>query len=430
MKATAEKLEKSKAQLTIEVPVEDFEKSMDKAYHIVVKKVNIPGFRKGKAPRRLLENIYGREALLEEALNDAVPKYYMEALEQFKEEYTAVSDPHYEIVQTEKGQPLIFKASFDTKPEVTLGQYKGLELEKVSSEVKPEDVDKEIAATQQRYAKLSVTEGPASLYDVLTIDFLGKVDGQPFSDGEGKDYPLTLGSHSFIPGFEEQLIGAQKDETKDIEVTFPQDYHAKELAGKAAVFTVNVKEIKRKELSPLDDEFAKDVSEFETLQELRQDIENKLKEAAQKEAEQELNSNAVKKAVDNASVDIPESMFENRVNRMIEDVAYRLNQQGIAFDYYLKATNSDLEAMRKTYRPNAEVQVKTDLVLEAIAKAEELKASPEDVEREIGKIAEQVKREPAEIRELMGKQGQISAMEYSIMIDKAVDLLVKEAIIS
>lgn len=430
MKVSAEKLNKTQAQIVVEVPEEQFEASLQKAYQIVVKKVNIPGFRKGKAPRRILENIYGREALLEEALQDAVPKAYFQALEQLKDEYTAVSDPQYDVVQTEKGQPLIFKATFDLKPEVGLGEYKGLELEKSIKEIKAEDIDGEVAKIQQRYAKLAVIEGPAEKGDVLSIDFQGKVDGQPFPGGTGENYPLELGSQTFIPGFEEQLTGIKQGETKDVIVTFPEDYHAQELAAKEAVFTVTVKEIKRKEMANLDDEFAKDVSEFATMQELRNDIENKLKETAAKKSEQELRDKAIKAAVEKAEVELPASMVENRVNHYVQDMAGRLQQQGISFEYYLNVTNKTLEEVRDSFVPGAEASIKADLVLEAVAKAEGIKAEPEDVDKEIAQIAEHYKQEPAKVRETLEKQGQISSLEFGIMIDKAADFIIKEAIIT
>ncbi|MFZ5752749.1 MAG: trigger factor [Bacillota bacterium] len=430
MNVTAERLDKTKAQVTVEVPVEKFEESLQHAYRIVSKKVNVPGFRKGKAPRRIIENMYGTEILYEEALQHAVPRAYFQALDQIKDEYTAVSDPEYEIVQLEKGKPFIFKAKFDLKPEVKLGEYKGLELEKPSAEIGPADVDNELERMQQRYAKLVVVEGPAEKGDVLTIDFVGKVDGQPFEGGKGENYPLELGSNTFIPGFEDQLIGVKAGETVDVNVTFPEEYHVTELAGKDAVFTVTVKENKRKELSPLDDEFAKDVSEFSTLQELRADIENKLKEAAQKKAESELRVAAVKKATENAEIEIPQSMIENRVNTMVENFAYRLQQQGISFDYYMQATNTNIDDIKNNYRTEAEASLRSDLVLEAIAKAESITVSEEELDEEIKKMAERYKQEPAKFREVMEKQGQISSLKFGIMLDKAVDFIIEQAKIS
>jgi len=427
MKVSAEKLSNTRAQVTVEIPEAEFESSLEKAYRTVVKRVNVPGFRKGKAPRKILENIYGREILLEDALQDAIPKAYMNALEQIKDQYTAVGEPHYEVIQTDKGQPVIFKASFDIKPEITLGQYKGLDLEKNIYPVKPEDVDAEIEKIRQRYAKLVVVDGPAQTGDVLTIDFLGKVGGEPFQGGAGENYPLELGSNTFIPGFEDQLVGTVKDQTVDVNVKFPDDYHAEDLAGKDAVFTVTVKEIKRKEYAPLDDEFAKDVSEFDTLQELRTDIENRLKEANARRSEQELRDEAIRKATENTEVELPEGMVEARIRRMLEDFAFRLEQQGISFQYYLKATGTDINAIQEAYRPGAEASVKADLVLEAIAKAEGLKAEAEDVDKEIAKMAEIYKQDAAKIREALEEQGQISSLEFGIMIDKAVDLIIKEA---
>jgi len=427
MKVSAEKLDKTKAEITVEIPEEEFEDSLQKAYRIVVKKVNIPGFRKGKAPRRILENIYGREILIEDALQDAIPTAYFKALEEIKDEYKPVSDPEYNLVSVEKGSPVVFKAKFDLKPEVKLGQYKGIELEKTAVEIKKEDVDKELATMQQRYAKLTVVEGPAVSGDVLTIDFLGKVDGQPFEGGLGENHTLELGSNTFIPGFEEQLIGVNVQETKDLPVTFPVEYHAENLKGQDAVFTVTVKEIKRKELAELDDEFAKDVSDFDTLQELRQSIENNLNKAAQEKAESELKSNAIKIAAENAELEIPASMIEKRIDRLIGDLDYRLRQQGLMFDYYLQATNTKIEDLRNDYRAGAEASVRGDLVLEEIARVEQITVTTEDIDKEINKMAEAYKQEPGKLREFMEKQGQINALEFGIMIEKAIDFIIAEA---
>lgn len=428
MKVTTEKLAKNKVQLTIEIAEEKFEESLQRAYRIVIKKINIPGFRKGKAPRKILEQMYGREILLEEALQDAVPKAYQEAVEEAKAEYTVVSNPEYEMVQTDKGQPFIFKASFEIKPEVQLGQYKELEIDKLPTEIKEEDIDAEINKMQQRYAKLTVVEeGEAIEGDTVTIDFVGKIDDEAFEGGTGEDYPLELGSHTFIPGFEEQLVGVKSGEIKEVSVTFPAEYQAENLAGQEAIFTVTVREIKRKELAPLDDEFAKDVSEFATLQELREDIANKLKEAAEKKAEYELRTAAVQKAAENAEVEIPAVMIENRVNQMINDFAYRLAQQGISFEKYLASTNTQIEDLEKYYQKDAETLVKADLVLEEIAKAEGIKATEEDVAKEIKKVAEHYKQEPEKLREVLEKEGRISSLEFGIMLDKAVDFIIEQA---
>ncbi len=427
MKVTAERLDKTRAQVTVEISEEEFEPSLQKAYRIVVKKVQIPGFRKGKAPRRILENMYGREILLEDAINDAIPTAYAKALEEIKDEYVAVGQPEYDIVQVEKDEPVIFKAAFDIKPEVVLGQYKGLELKKEKVDVTKEHVDKEISLMQQRYAKLEVVEGPAQEGDIVSIDFEGRIGEEAFQGGKGEDYSLELGSNTFIPGFEEQVVGMAKDETKDIKVMFPEDYQAEELAGKEAVFTVTIKEIKRKELTELDDEFAKDVSEFATMQELRDDIENKLKEAAEKKAEEALKESAVKLAAESAEIDVPQSMIESRIDTLVGNFAQEIQRQGIPFEYYLEVTKNTLEGIRDGYRPNAEASVRSDLVLEAIAKEEKIEVTPEDVDEEIEKIAKQVNQEKEKVREIMEKQGQISSIEFGIMMTKAVDLIIAEA---
>ncbi len=428
MKVTVAEVSKNRVELTIEVPEEKFEESLEKAYRIVVKKINVPGFRKGKAPRIVVENMYGREIFMEEALQDAIPKAYEQALEEVKDKYTAVSSPEYEMVQIDKKKPFVFKATFDTKPEVKLGQYKGLEVEKIATEVKDEDIDAEIEKMRQRYAKLIVIEDEEACEgDFLTIDFVGKIAGEPFEGGTGENYSLELGSHTFIPGFEEQLLGVKVGETKDVVVTFPDEYQVEELAEKEAVFTVTVKEVKRKELAPLDDEFAKDVSEFATLQELRQDIANKLKKTAENKAEYELRKAVTKKAAENAEVEIPESMIENRLNQMINDVAFRLNQQGIPFEKYLELTNNKIVDLREMYRPEAEALVKADIVLEKIAQEEDIQATAEEVDEEIKKLAEKYQQETDKIHEVLEKQGQIPSIEFGIMLDKTVDFIIEQA---
>lgn len=428
MKVTTEKLGQSKVQLTIEIPEEQFEESLQRAYKTVVQKITVPGFRKGKAPRKVLESMYGKEILLEDALQDAVPRACSEAIEAAQDEYTAVSSPEYDIVSAEIGKPIVFKATFEIKPEVALGEYKGIKLEKTAVEVAKEAIDTEIRKMQQRYAKLIVVEDEAAQEgDTVTIDFEGKIDEVPFEGGKGENYPLELGSHTFIPGFEDQLIGVKTGETKDITVTFPTEYPAENLAGKDAVFTVTVKEIKRKELAPLDDEFAKDVSEFDSMQELRNDIANKLKEAAEKKAENQLRLAAVKKVSENTQVEIPQAMIDNRVNQMINDFAYHLATQGITLEKYLEGTNTKIEDIKAYYEGEARSMVKADLVLEAVAKAEGIKATAEDVEKQIKRMAEQYKQEPEKIREALEKQGQLSGLEFGIMLDKAVDFVVEHA---
>lgn len=427
MKVSAEKIDKTKVQVTVEIPEEEFEPSLQKAYKVVVNKVNIPGFRKGKAPRRILESMFGKEILLEDAIQDAVPRAYIKALSDIKDEYIPVSEPQYEMVQTEIDKPIIFKASFDIKPEVKLGEYKGIELEKGSAVVTAEQIEEELTRMQQRYAKLAVTEEAAAKGDVLTIDFVGKVDGQAFAGGTSENYSLELGSNTFIPGFEDQLIGAALGECRDVEVAFPEDYHSEDLKGQDAIFTVTVKEIKRKEIPALDDEFAKDVSEFATVQELRQDIENRLLETKQKRVEHELREAAISKAAEMAEMELPQSMIDNRMNSMIEEFAFRLQQQGISMDYYFQATGNSIQDMMESYRPGAEKAVRADLVLEAIVKAEGIQATSEDIDNEIQKIAEQYKQDPSSIRETLEKQGQISSLEFGIMAEKAVDFIIKEA---
>jgi len=428
MKATTEKIEKTKVQMTIEIPVDEFETSLQKAYRTVVNKVNIPGFRKGKAPRRILENMYGKEILLEDALQEAVPRAYIQALAENKEEFSPVSEPSYEMVETEIGKPIIFKAAFDIKPEVKLSSYKGMKLQKTSVQATEEMVDEEIAKMRKRYAKMIESQGPSVEGDTLLIDFVGKVDGEAFEGGTATDHRLTLGSGAFIPGFEDQLIGINKGDKKEVNVTFPEDYQAEELKGKQAVFDVTVKEIKQTELSPLDDEFAKDVSEFDSLQDLKRDIENKLKEKLTKEAEYALREAAINKVSEEAEMEIPQSMIDRRTNDMIEEFANRLQQQGLSMDYYLQATGGSFDALKAIYEPNARKAVRADLALEAVIREENIACSDEELNQEIEKIASQYQQETANIRRAFEMQGHIPALEFGIKAEKAVDLLLKEAV--
>ncbi|GAB6158240.1 trigger factor [Desulfotomaculum varum] len=426
MKATAERIEKNTVLLEVEVETEKVEQAMQQAYRNIVKKVNIPGFRKGKAPRALVERYVGKETLFGEAAEIIVPEAYMQALEETKTE--PIDRPKIDIVQGEPGKPLIFKATVEVKPEVTLGEYKGIEVKRPSTEVSDEDVQAELARLQNRYAKLvTVEEGEVQKDDVTIIDFTGYVDGEAFPGGTAENYSLTIGSGAFIPGFEDQLIGARVGEEKEVNVTFPQEYHAEDLAGKSATFKVTVKEIKRKELAPLDDEFAKDVSEFDTLEELKSDIRNKLKEAAEARAKSAVENGVVEAVAANASVEIPETMIEQKVDEMLNSVGQRLAQQGINLDQYFQFTNTSLTDMRQRMKPDAEKTVKNELVLDAVARAENIQATEDEINQEIQKIADYVKQDAEIVRKTLELQGELGHISQDIARRKAVSFLVENA---
>ena len=429
MKANAERIEKNTVLLEIEVDAEQFSSAVEKAYRKMVKNVNIPGFRKGKTPRPILERYVGKEVLYEEAMEVLVPEAYYQAV--LDTGIEPIDQPKVEVLQAEEGKSVIFKATVQVKPEVNLGQYKGLEIGKPPVEVSEEDVEKELVRLQNRHAKLlTLEEGTVENGDIAVIDFLGKVDGEPFKGGEGKDYSLEVGSRSFIEGFEDQLVGMTVGETKDIQATFPEKYHAEELAGKEAVFTATVKEIKRKELASLDDEFAKDVSEFDTIGELRGDIKNKLNQAAENKVENQVRQEAVNKAVDSAELEVPSVMIESQLMQMMSDMETRLNNQRISIKDYFMYTDSTPEQLRDQMMPEAERSVKTRLVLSAIAKAEDIKAGDEEIKEEARKIAALYKQDGEEFYTKMEKEGQLGMLVDRLIVEKTVRLLVDNAVIN
>ncbi|MDK2823349.1 MAG: trigger factor [Clostridia bacterium] len=429
MQVSTERLDKKQVEITIEVDEKKFEEGLQHAYKKIVKKVNIPGFRKGKVPRKILEQRFGVEILFEDAVDYIMPPAYLEALNTLDESIQPVGKPEIDIVQLEVNKPFIFKAKVEIKPEVELGEYKGLELEKLDTVVTEEDVAKELENLRQRHAQLEVMpEGtPVENGDKVVIDFSGKKDGVPFEGGTAEDYTLEIGSGSFIPGFEEQIIGMKLGEEKTIEVTFPEEYHSKELAGQPATFDIKLKEIKRKKLADLDDEFAKDVSEFETLQELKADVENRLRNRKEENAKALLKQQAIEKAATNASVDIPQAMIETQIDNILQDFDYRLRMQGLSLDQYLKYSDESIENIREKYQDDAKKVVKEQLVLEAIAKAENIKVEQDDIDREIARLSEAYKQEPEKVKEILEKQGQMEAVEHSIIIDKAVEFLIANA---
>jgi trigger factor len=380
-------------------------------------------------PRKIIEQRFGVEVFYEEAIDYLMPKAYMEAMEKVAEDFEIVGKPDVDIVQMEQGKPFIFKAKVEVKPEFELGEYKGLELERVDMEVTSEDVEQELKNLQERHAQLEVMgeDDQVEKGDKILLDFVGKDEGVPFEGGSAENYSLEVGSNSFIPGFEEQLVGMKLNEEKVINVTFPEQYHSEELAGKAVTFDVKINEIKRKRLLDLDDEFAKDISEFETLQELKDDIENNLKKQKEEMGKNQLRIQAIEKMVENHEIDVPESMIESQVDTFIREFDYRLNVQGLSLDKYLKYSNLKIEQIREQYKEDAIKAVKKDLILEAIVKAEDIKLSENELDAEIQRLAEAYNQEPEKIKEILERQGQLSAIEHSLKAEKALELVVDHA---
>ena len=425
MSLQVENLEKNMAKLTVEVPAEKFEEAIKTAYNKNKNRFAIPGFRKGKAPLNMIEKMYGVQVFYEEAANIVLDETYPEAAAESKLEI--VSRPEIDLVQIEKGKDFIYTATVAVKPEVTLGEYKGVEVEKVSAEVTDEDVEKELKRVQEQNSRLlTVEDRPVADGDQTVIDFEGFVDGKNFEGGKGENYPLTIGSHSFIDTFEEQLIGKNIGEECEVNVTFPTEYHAKELAGKPAMFKVTVKEIKVKELPELNDEFAGEVSEFDTLDEYKADLKAKLAESKEKAANPENENRVVAKVVENATMEIPDKMIDAQAENMVQDMARRMQSQGLSLDMYLKYTGMTVEQMKEQARPDAEKRIRTRLVLEAVAQAENIQISDEKVDEEVAKMAEAYKMEVDKLKSYMS-ESDIKQMKEDLAVQQAVDLLVAEA---
>ncbi len=426
MSLQVEKLEGNMAKLTIEVSAEDFEAAVEKAYQKSKNKINIPGFRKGKAPRKMIEQMYGKEIFFEDAANYAIPSAYAKAVDECTEEI--VSQPKIDIEQAEAGKPFIFTAEVALKPEVTLGIYKGVEVEKSDASVTDEEIDAAIERERENNARtVSVDDRAVQDGDMTVLDFEGFVNGVAFEGGKGENYPLTIGSNTFIPGFEEQLIGAEIDKEVEVNVTFPEDYQAAELAGEPAVFKCTIKEIKEKQLPELDDEFAGEVSEFETLAEYREDVKKNLEEKKAEEAKNEKEDKVVDAIIADAKMDIPEAMLETQQRQMADDFAQRIRMQGISIDQYFQFTGLTREAFLEQLKPQAEKRIQSRLVLEAVAKAENIVATDEEYDEEIKKMADAYQMDLAEINDMIGAFEQKSIRE-DICIRKAADFVVENAV--
>lgn len=425
MSLQVEKLEKNMAKLTVEVPAEQFETALKTSYKKNKNKFNIPGFRRGKVPQAMIEKMYGASVLYEDAANTMIDDTYAQMMDESG--LDIVSRPEIGVEQIEKGKPFIYTATVAIKPEVTLGEYKGIEVEKARPEITDADIEAELKKVQEQNSRLITVEDRAVQDgDQTVIDFEGFVDGIPFEGGKAEDYPLTIGTHSFIDTFEEQLIGKKIGEEAEINVTFPAEYHAEDLAGKPALFKVTVKEIKMKELPELNDEFAGEVSEFDTLDEYKADIKAKLSETKQKQATAENENNVVEKVVANATMDIPEPMIEEQTRNMLEDQARRMQQQGISLEQYMQFTNTTTEQMKEQMKPQAEQRIRTRLTLEAVVAAENITVDDETVDAEVARMAEAYKMEADKIKEIMGESG-LKQMIEDLAVQEAVDFLVAEA---
>ena len=423
MSLQVEKLEKNMAKLTIEAPADEFEKAVEKSYQKNKNRMSVPGFRKGKVPRKMLEKMYGAQIFFEDAINDLIPEVYSREVTA-AEDLEIVSQPKIEVTQAEAGQSFIFTAEVALKPAVELGQYKGLAVEKDSVEVTDEDVAAELEKVRKENSRtISVEDRAVEDGDIATIDFEGFIDGEAFEGGKGTDYPLTIGSHSFIDTFEEQLVGKNLNEEVEVNVTFPEDYQAKELAGKPAMFKVTVKELKKVELPEADDEFAQDVSEFDTLEEYKNDIRTKLTEQKETEAKNALEDKAVAAVVEGAKMDIPEPMIDLQVRQMAENFARRLQSQGISWEQYCQFTGMTTDKLFEQMRPQALKTIQSRLVLEAVAAAENIIASEQDFAAEIDKMAEAYKMEADKIKEMMGEEETNSIMK-DLAVTKAAEFIV------
>lgn len=425
MSVQVEKLEKNMAKLTVEVSAEDFKAAIKKAFNKNKNRFSIPGFRKGKAPQAMIEKMYGEGVFYEDAADEAINASYAEAMKESG--LDIVSRPEVTIEKIGKDEPFVYSALVAVKPEVTLGQYKGVEVEKADASVSAEDVEAELKKVQEQNARLlTVEDRGVEDGDQTVIDFEGFVDGKGFEGGKAEDYPLTIGSHSFIDTFEEQLIGKKIGEECEVNVTFPTEYHAADLAGKPATFKVTVKEIKVKELPELNDEFASEVSEFDTLDEYKKDVERKLAEKKEIEANSKNEDAVVAKVVENASMEIPDKMIDAQAENMVQDMARRMQSQGLSLDMYLKYTGMTVGQMKEQARPDAEKRIRTRLVLEAVAQAENIQISDEKVDEEVAKMAEAYKMEVDKLKSYMS-ESDIKQMKEDLAVQQAVDLLVAEA---
>ena len=426
MSVQVENLEKSMAKLTVTVSAEDFENALQRAYQKQKKNISIPGFRKGKVPRQVIEKMYGAGVFYEDAANSILPGAYADAAKESGLDIT--STPQIDVTQIEKGKDFIFTATVALKPDVVLGQYKGVEVPKPDRTVTDEDVEKALKEEQEKNARqITVEDGGAENGDSVVMDYEGKIDGEPFEGGSAKNHTLVLGSGSFIPGFEDGLLGVKGGETRDVEVTFPEDYHAEELKGKKAVFTCKVEKVTRKELPELDDEFAQEVSEFDTLDAYKADVRKNLETKKEEAARQEIKDNAVSKAAQNSTIEIPAPMIDTQADRMIDNFARRLQAQGMSMQQYMQFTGSDENMMREQVKPQAEIQIRNQLTLEKIAETENIQVSDEELDQEIEKMAKAYNMEPDKMKEIIGDEEKEN-IRKDLADQKAMDLVADAAV--
>lgn len=426
MSYTVENLEKSMAKITITVSAEDFETGMVKSYNKNKNNINVQGFRRGKAPRKMMEKLYGPEIFYEDAANFVIPDAYEEAAKECGLEI--VSRPSIDVVDIGKDKDFVFSATVAVKPEVALGDYKGIEVEKREVKIMAADVNEELERVREQNSRMiTVDDRGIKKDDTVTIDFEGFVDGEPFQGGKGTDYPLVIGSHSFIDTFEDQLVGKKAGEEVDVNVTFPEEYHEESLKGKPALFKVTIKDVKKKELPKLDDEFASEVSEFETLKEYKASVKKMLTERKKAEVKREKENTVVEKAVENATVELPAPMVDEQVQQMVQEFIGRLSQQGLNIDQYMQMTGMNPEMLMSQMRPEAEKRIKTRLTLEAVVAAEDIKATAKDVEKELENMAEMYQMEVEKVKELVG-DNEKEQIGLDLAVQKAVDFLVKESV--
>lgn len=425
MSLQVEKLEKNMAKLTIEAGADELEKAIEKAYQKQKSKISIPGFRKGKVPRQMVEKMYGKEVFYEDAANELIPDAYDKALDECEEDI--VSSPKIEVVQIEAGKPFIFTATVALKPEVKLGKYKGVKVDKIDTAVTEEEIDAEINKERENNARnITVEDRPVKDGDMTTLDFEGFVDGEPFDGGKGEDYPLTIGSGAFIPGFEEQLVGAEIGKEVEVKVTFPEDYQAENLQGKEAVFKCTIKEIKEKELPELDDEFASEVSEFETMAEYRENVKKNLTEKKEKDAKNAKEEAAIQAVVEASEMEIPEPMLESQQRQMVDEFAQRITMQGLSMEQYFQFTGTNYQKMVEQVKPQALERIKSRLVLEAVVKAENIEVTQEDYEKELETMAEVYQMEIAKVKDFMGEREKKNIMQ-DLAVRKAAEFITDNA---
>lgn len=427
MSVQVENLEHNSAKLTVTVDAKDFEKATDKVYQKRKGSFNLPGFRKGKAPKAMIEKFYGPEIFFEDAVNDLLPDEYAKAVEESG--LDVVSRPEIDIVSVGKGEDLVFTAEVALKPEVELGQYKGLEVAKDSVEVSEEEVEAELKRAQESNAReVAIEDRPVKEGDVITLNYAGTVDGVPFDGGTAESQKLEIGSHSFVDTFEDQLVGMNIGDEKDVEVTFPEEYHSPEVAGKDAVFHVKVLGIKEKQLPEIDDDFAQDTTEFDSLDEYKEDIKGKLIQGKEERAKSKMENDLVEQIVESSKMDIPEGMIENQIDQMVQEFEQRISYQGLSFEQYLQYSGQSMDGLRETMKPDAVKRIQGTLVLEAIAAAEELKADDDDLQAEFKRMAEMYQMEAEQIASFMGDE-QKENMKKDLAVQKAIDLVREAAVI-